>query len=91
MNKDDETFLKEMREHIWNHFTISAEARLATFRFYLAFCTILLTGLALVYDSKEKWLAVSLSLLLSFLSFIYWKVDIRHKALINHAECALIS
>ncbi|MGD0856362.1 MAG: hypothetical protein ABSA18_11220 [Dehalococcoidia bacterium] len=66
-----------------------AEARLSTFRFYLIFCTILIAGLAALLSTNQKWLAISLSLLLSFLSFIYWKVDVRHKLLIKYAEQAL--
>ncbi len=85
----DNEFLKEMREYAWNYFSAFAEARLATFRFYLIFCTILIAGLAALINTNEKWLAISLGLLLSFLSFIYWKVDIRHKGLIKRAEQAL--
>jgi Ca2+/Na+ antiporter len=85
----DKESLKEMREYVWNYFIAYAEARLSTFRFYLVFCTILIAGLAAISGTSEKWLASSLALLLSFLSFIYWKVDIRHKELINHAEQAL--
>jgi hypothetical protein len=85
----DREFLKEMREYSWNYFIAFANARLSTFRFYLAFCTILIAGLAALLSTNEKWLAVSLGFLLSFLSFIYWKVDVRHKALIKRAEQAL--
>lgn len=85
----DREFLKEMREYSWNYFIAFAEARLYTFRFYLIFCTILIAGLAALLSANQKWLAISLSLLLSFLSFVYWKVDVRHKLLIKHAEKAL--
>jgi hypothetical protein len=85
----DREFLKEMREYAWNYFIAYAEARLSTFRFYLAFCTILIAGFAAILSTSEKWLAGALALLLSFLSFIYWKVDIRHKDLIDHAIEAL--
>jgi hypothetical protein len=85
----DREFLKEIREYVWNYFIAFAEARLSTFRFYLVFCTILIAGLVAILGTSEKWLATPLALLLSFLSFIYWKVDIRHKELIGHAEQAL--
>jgi len=85
----DHEFLKEMREYSWNYFIAFANARLTTFRFYLVFCTILIAGLAALLSTNEKWLAISLGLLLSFLSFIYWKIDIRHKILIKRAEQAL--
>lgn len=85
----DKEFFKEMREYSWNYFIAFAEARLSTFRFYLVFCTILIAGIASILSTDENWLAIPLGFLLSFLSFIYWKVDIRHKALIKHAEQAL--
>jgi hypothetical protein len=86
----DKEFLKEAREYAWNYYIAFAQARLATFRFYLVFCTILIAGLAAILATDEKWLAIFLGFLLSFLSFIYWKVDIRHKELIDHAEQALV-
>ncbi|PKO03797.1 MAG: hypothetical protein CVU43_01200 [Chloroflexi bacterium HGW-Chloroflexi-5] len=85
----DNQSVKEMRDYSWNYFIAFADARLSTFRFYLAFCTILIAGIAAIIVTSEKWLAISLAFLLSFLSFIYWKVDIRHKDLIKHAERAL--
>jgi len=85
----DKEWFKEMREYVWNYFIAYAQARLTTFRFYLIFCTILIAGLAAVLGTSEKWLAISLGFLLSFLSFIYWKIDVRHKELIKQAERAL--
>ncbi|HEX7608604.1 MAG TPA: hypothetical protein VF370_04715 [Candidatus Cryosericum sp.] len=85
----DREFLKEMREYAWSYYIANSEARLATFRFYLTFCTILVAGLAAMVGTSEKWPAFFLALLLSFLSYIYWKVDLRHKALIGNAEQAL--
>jgi len=85
----DQEFLKDTREYIWNYFIAHAEARLATFRFYLAFCTILVAGLIAILGTNKTWLASPFALLISFLSFIYWKVDVRHKDLIKHAEEAL--
>jgi hypothetical protein len=85
----DQRLLTETREYVWKYFIAFAEARLTTFRFYLAFCTILITGIAVVIGTPERWLGSYLALLLSFLSFIYWKVDIRHKDLVSHAERAL--
>ena len=82
-------FLKYMREYTWNYFIAFAEARLATFRFYLVFCTILMAGIVAVFGADEKWLAASLGLVLSFLSFVYWKIDVRHKELVKRAEHAL--
>ncbi len=85
----NQEFLKEMREYVWNYFIAYAQARLATFRFYLVFCTILIAGLAVLLGTSEKWFAIALGFLLSFLSFIYWKIDVRHKELIKQAERAL--
>jgi hypothetical protein len=76
-------------QYVWGYFIAYANARLSTFRFYLIFCTILIAGLANFIGSTSKWFAIFLSVLLTFLSFIYWKIDVCHKELIDHAIEAL--
>ena len=81
---------KEMREYAWQYFIAHAEARLTTFRFYLVFCTILAAGMiTIVRYAPDARTGVPFGLLLSFFSFVYWKVDVRHKQIIKHAEAAL--
>jgi hypothetical protein len=82
----------ELTEYAWHYFLAHGQARLTTFRFYLAFCTIMWTGIAGILATGDKyWLAGMLCLLQAFLSFIYWKVDLRHKELINNAQKALVT
>lgn len=80
---------ESMRRYVWGYFKAYAEARLSTFRFYLIFCTILMAGIATIIGTNNKFFIIFLAILLSFLSFIYWKVDIRHKDLIDHSIEAL--
>ena len=83
--------VSEFRDYAWNYFKAHAEARLTTFRFYLVFCTLIVAGmLAITGEGKQSTAAAGLAFLLSFLSFVYWKVDVRHKQIIKHAEAALM-
>jgi len=78
------------REYAWQYFLAHAQARLTTFRFYLTFCSIIATGLiAIVSQTKHAEFAAILAFILAILSFVFWKIDLRHKGLIKHAEFAL--
>lgn len=80
-----------MREYAWEYFLAHGQARLTTFRFYLAFCTILSAGIfAILANSQRPIMAAPLGFILAFLSFVYSHVDRRHKQLIANAQKALI-
>lgn len=80
----------DLREYAWQYFLVHAQARLTTFSFYVGFCTIVVAGLyAVLSQGIRPQLGAPIAFLLTFLSFVYWKVDIRHKELIKHAEAAL--
>jgi len=82
----------ELVSYAWDYFLAHGQARLTTFRFYLIFCTILCSGICMILAAgKSPLLASPLSLILAFLSFVYWKVDVRHKDLIKNARAALVS
>jgi hypothetical protein len=79
-----------LREYAWQYFLVHAQARLTTFRFYVVFCTIICTGLvAILSQGGHPQVGAPLAFLLALLSFVYWKVDVRHKGMIKHAEAAL--
>jgi hypothetical protein len=86
----DERIRTEMREYAWNYFIVHAEQRLKTFNFFLVLCAIICAALtAIIKDTPDVRIGIPLALLLSFLSFIFWKLDIRNKQLIGHGEAAL--
>jgi len=79
------------RQYAWDYFLAHAQARLATFRFYLLYCSIIMAGLFAVLSKGESlWIGVILSFLLTFISWVYLRVDIRHKQIIQRAQEALI-
>jgi len=88
----DENIKKELREQAWSYFVIHAEQRLKTFHFYLIFSTLIAGGVVTLLKNEESCLkgVATVSFLLPFISFIFWKLDIRNKQFIKHAEEAMI-
>lgn len=89
MNSDMQ---KELREYAWKYFSIHAEQRLKTFHFFIILSTVVVGGLLTVAQRSGLIVYASvLAYLLSFLAFIFWKLDVRNKELIKHGEAALVS
>ena len=67
-----------------------AEQRLKVFQFFIALATAIVGGSLLLfrYDQGQKWMAV-LGFLLTFLSFVFWKLDVRTRTLVKNGEEAL--
>jgi len=82
----DETF----RDYAWNYFQLHADQRIKVFQFYVTLSTALIGGflLALRQGFNNKWIAI-LGILLTFVSFIFWRLDQRTKQLVKNAEEAL--
>ena len=81
----------DMRQYVWNYFQSHASQRLTTFNFYIVICTVAATGyLTAMQENKMPVLGIVLGFLLSFLSFIFWKLDCRNKQMIKNAEEALM-
>jgi len=86
----DDKLKTDMSEHAWRYFILHAEQRLKTFNFYLILCTVLFGGMAtLIQNSIDTRVGIFVSILLSFFSFVFWKLDLRNKQLIKHGENAL--
>jgi hypothetical protein len=86
----DEHIRKELREHAWKYFVVHADQRMKAFNFYLVVAA-LVTGAAVTIakDGENVEAASILALLLPFLSFVFYKLDVRTKRLIHHAEDAI--
>ena len=82
----DDTF----REYAWDYFQLHAEQRLKAFQFFITLATAIVGGFLLLfrYGQAHKWAAV-LGVLLIFLSFVFWKLDLRTRGLVKNAEAAL--
>lgn len=86
----DKTLQSEMREYAWQYFSLHSDQRLKTFNFYVILSTVIAGGmLTILKDSGNQLLASPLAFTIAFTSFIFWKLDIRNKQLIKHAEDAL--
>lgn len=88
----DKDLQKELREYAWKYFYLHAEQRLKTFHFFVILSTVM-TGavLTMAKDTNNVCYATPLAYMLAFLAFVFWKLDIRNKELIKHAESALKS
>ncbi|MFZ2384739.1 MAG: hypothetical protein WBE75_00810 [Candidatus Omnitrophota bacterium] len=79
-----------MRDYAWNYFSMHADQRLKTFNFYVAISTLLIgTFVAFTKEAPfSRWVCI-LPFLLTVLSFVFWKFEIRNRQLIRNGEAAL--
>lgn len=86
----EENLRNELREHAWKYFALHSDQRLRTFNFFLILAAVVLGGL-LTYlkDANIPQFAAVGGFLLTFMSFIFWKLDCRNRELIRHSENAL--
>ncbi|UCG46475.1 MAG: hypothetical protein JSU94_13330 [Phycisphaerales bacterium] len=82
--------MKDFRQYAWDYFHYHAKQRLTTFNFYIIICSILATGyFTALRDSATTGFGSIVGALLSFLSFIFWKLDIRNRQMIENVVEAL--
>ncbi len=87
LNKND---LLKYREYHWDYFSLHAIQRLKTFNFYIVVSTIFISAFINIIKGDEKSIIAGiLPFLLSFTSYIFWKLDIRTKNMIKNAESAI--
>lgn len=78
------------RNYAWAYFAYHAEQRMKTFNFFLIGSGILATAIATLVRAGDNPLWVCpLGLLLTCLSLIFWKLDVRNRALVKNGEAAL--
>jgi|tagenome__1003787_1003787.scaffolds.fasta_scaffold20947726_2 hypothetical protein len=85
-----ETLQAELRDYSWKYFSYHADQRLKSFNFFLLFLTAAIAGLLSHSEHLENpgfWIGGGFSLLI--LTFLFWKLDRRHRTLIHIAEDAL--
>ncbi|MCX5770302.1 MAG: hypothetical protein NTZ09_08535 [Candidatus Hydrogenedentes bacterium] len=82
--------MKELRDYAWSYFVVHADQRMKTFNFYLVVATLIGGVVVTVAKDTENVAAAGiLSLLLPFLSFVFYKLDQRTVCLIKLAEAAM--
>jgi hypothetical protein len=81
-----------LQKQSWDYFKLHSQQRLTTFNFYLVISSVIISALFATFnkDYKIPYLGIAMGLLLSFFSFVFWKIDIRNRQLINTAITALI-
>ncbi len=83
MNDDD----RVLHSQAWNFFEVVAAQRLKVINFYITIATLLAGGQwALLQSAQYRSSAAGLGLLLTLLSFIFWRWDRRSSDLIKLAE-----
>lgn len=85
----DET--KEFQTYAWNYFQLHAGQRMSVFNFYIFLAALMTTGLVTTFNVsfQAHYLGILLGALLSFISFVFWKLDERTRFLIRLSEDAL--
>lgn len=78
-------------EHLWRYFQLHSQQRMTVFNFYLVVCGMVAAaiGFSLQQGKEYYYLSSLLSLFLSFISFIFWKLDERVSSMIKLSEVAL--
>ena len=80
-----------LRQQAWAYFALHAQQRLTTLNFYLLLASALTaaTVASLQNNFRFPLLRVPAGLMLALLSFVFWRLDLRNRWLIKHAEAAL--
>lgn len=82
--------IKEYRDYAWKYFSIHADQRLKTFHFFVVLSAIISGAIiTITKDVTNIAYAAPMSYLLSFLAFIFWKLDQRNRELIKNGENVL--
>jgi hypothetical protein len=88
--KEIDLILKQ-RENLWKYFSQHADQRLKAFNFYLIMSSLFIGGYArLLLSDKEIPAFAIIPLLLSIISYIFWKLDHRTKLMIKRSEESII-
>ncbi|PHI31766.1 hypothetical protein [Budvicia aquatica] len=78
-------------EHVWRYFELHAQQRMTVFNFYIAITGLLAAGIGFTLQQGGKYALFTslMGIFVSFISFIFWKLDQRVSMLIKNAELAL--
>ena len=82
--------LEKFRNYLWNYFSTHADQRLRTFHFYLIISTLLFGAYGTLYKNASNSLIICFfPSLITFTSFVFWKLDQRTRGMIKYSEKAL--
>ncbi|MBL4767791.1 MAG: hypothetical protein JKY94_08770 [Rhodobacteraceae bacterium] len=75
-------------DHAWNYFQLHANQRVTVFNYYVVFSGLLVTGMVATTQTSPSlaFVGVVSGLLLSVLSYVFFRLDERVSFLIKNAE-----
>ncbi|MFP8655782.1 hypothetical protein [Klebsiella sp. DR_160cip] len=78
-------------EHVWRYFELHAQQRMTVFNFYIAITGLLAAGIGFTLQQGGRFALFTtlMGVFISFISFIFWKLDQRVSILIKNAKRAL--
>jgi len=78
-------------EHAWKYFEVHSQQRMTVFNFYITVVGLLAAGcgIALQQGGKFMYFSIILGFFISFITFIFYKLDGRVSVLIKNSEKAL--
>src|ERR1039457_3033563 len=83
-------FVIDDGDYAWKYFNLHANQRLAVFNFYIFISALIITGyLTMIKTEGVTLIGAVFSVLLMFISFVFWKLDLRSKQILKNAEAAL--
>ncbi|EKN3687209.1 hypothetical protein AB6848_20845 [Serratia proteamaculans] len=87
MNED----FNRANEHVWRYFELHSQQRMTVFNFYIAITGLLAAGIGFTLQQGGKYALFTslMGIFVSFISFIFWKLDQRVSMLTKNAELAL--
>jgi hypothetical protein len=91
--ESDPSVESEIRNHIWNYFSLHAQQRISVFQYFVTIETALFGGafFAVQNSSTQGMRPLALvGVFITILAFVFWKIDQRTRELIKNAENALI-
>lgn len=79
---------KALLEYYWNYFELHSNQRMQMINFYITVEVVMIGGLFTLinFDERIRFAELFLSLAISFVSLIFWGLDIRTKSLIHWCE-----
>jgi hypothetical protein len=80
--------VNEMRKYAWDHFQLHAGQRVTTFNFYITISTASTAALGATLQ-QTPIISVCLGFLIILFSFVFKKLDMRNKELIDRSRDAL--
>lgn len=82
---------KDIFDLSWKYFQQHAQQRISFFNFFVVFSGLMTTALITTFQEKfnAHIIGAGIGLMLSFISFVFWKVDQRNKFLTKIGEDAI--